>query len=116
MKYRWVLKFVFFAIAAALAFSLAVMLLWNWLVPEIFDGPKINFLQAIGLLALSKVLLGFGRGGWGGGHRYRRQAWKKRFEQKWEHMTPEEKEKFKNSFMGRCYRSSSNNREKMETA
>lgn len=114
MKFKWILKFVFFAIAIAFAFSLAVMLLWNWLVPEIFNGPQINFVQAVGLLALAKILLGFGRGGWGGGHRYRRQAWKKKFHRKWEQMTPEEKEKFKNSFWGRCQQYK--DKEKMETA
>jgi hypothetical protein len=114
MKFTWILKFIFFAIAIAFAFSLAVMLLWNWLVPEIFNGPQINFVQAVGLLALAKILVGFGHGGWGGGHRYRQQAWKKKFQRKWEQMTPEEKEKFKNSFWGRCHQHK--NKEKMETA
>ncbi|WKN33082.1 hypothetical protein PZB74_06960 [Porifericola rhodea] len=114
MKFSWVLKFVFFAVAIALAFSLAVMFLWNWLVPEIFNGPRISFIQAIGLLALAKVLVGFGSGGWGGRRRFRRQVWKKKFQRKWEQMTPEEKEKFKHSFMGRCYKD--RNRDKMETA
>ncbi len=34
-----------------------VMLLWNWLIPEIFGLPIINFWQAIGLNILSTILL-----------------------------------------------------------
>ena len=33
-----------------------VMLLWNWLIPEIFGLPIINFWQAIGLNLLSTIL------------------------------------------------------------
>jgi hypothetical protein len=34
-----------------------VMLLWNWLMPEIFGLPIINFWQAIGLNLLSTILI-----------------------------------------------------------
>jgi hypothetical protein len=44
-------------------FSCAVMLLWNWLLPSLVGLPEITFLQALGLLALSRILLG-GLGGW----------------------------------------------------
>ena len=114
MKFFNILKFITLAFAIVLAFSFAVMLLWNWLIPAIFDGPRINFPQAVGLLALAKILVGFGRGGWGGGNRLRHKAWKKKFESKWEHMSPAEKEKFKHSFMGRCYQNKPE--EKLETA
>jgi hypothetical protein len=33
------------------------MLLWNWLMPEIFGLPEITFWQAIGLNVLSTILL-----------------------------------------------------------
>jgi hypothetical protein len=36
--------------------SLPVMLLWNWLMPEIFHLPEINWLQAWGLSLLSGFL------------------------------------------------------------
>lgn len=73
------------------------MLLWNWLVPALFKGPVIVFWQAIGLLALSKILFGgWGRGGWGKRHCGERGHWKYRMEERLKNMTPEEKEKFKN--------------------
>ncbi len=41
-----------------------VMLLWNWLMPEIFGLKTLNYWQAWGLLALSTILFkGFGSGG-----------------------------------------------------
>ena len=43
-----------------------VMLLWNWLLPPLFDLPKLTLLQAFGLLALCRIL--FGGLGRGGGH------------------------------------------------
>lgn len=54
--------------------------LWNWLLPPLFGVPPVRFWQAIGLLALSRILFGgFGRSG---GHHSRR----------WERMTPEDRE------------------------
>jgi hypothetical protein len=46
-----------------------VMLLWNWLAPALFGLRQITFWQALGLLALCRILFGgFGLGG-GGSHR-----------------------------------------------
>lgn len=94
----------------ALAFALAwvTMLLWNWLIPSLFGGPEIRYLEAAGLMILGRLLVGGfkgGRGGgcngggkWGhGGHGY----WKRRWEDKMANMTPEEKEKFKMG-MNKC--------------
>ena len=39
-------------------FSLAVMLLWNALMPAIFGLGAVDFFQAAGLLILSRLLLG----------------------------------------------------------
>ena len=33
-----------------------VMLLWNWLIPQIFGLPEITFWQAIGLNILCTIL------------------------------------------------------------
>jgi hypothetical protein len=62
-------------------FSFLVFLLWNWLMPAIFGLTTITFLQAFGLLILSKILF-FGFHGGGSMHRFRsKEYWKKRFEE-----------------------------------
>jgi hypothetical protein len=55
-----IIKMIFFGLVAITGFSFALMLLWNWLMPTIFGLTTICFWQALGLLALSKIL--FGRG------------------------------------------------------
>ena len=42
-------------VAAILGFPL--MWLWNWLMPGIFNLPEITFWQALGLNALSTILI-----------------------------------------------------------
>jgi hypothetical protein len=51
-------------IAIFAVFSLAVMLLWNAVLPHLLGAPDINYLQAAGLLALCRILFG----GPGAGH------------------------------------------------
>ena len=83
-----------------------VMLLWNWLAPELFGIRLITFWQAIGLLALCRILFGgFGLGGGGhrSGRRWRmegriRERVRERMDERWEQMTPEEREKFRQGF------------------
>ncbi len=52
------------AVAAviALLFGLLVQFLWNWLMPEIFGLPIINYWQAFGLIILAKIFFGSGHG------------------------------------------------------
>jgi len=47
---------VVIAAVLALLFGFFVMLLWNWLMPEIFGLTKITFWQAWGLVVLSHIL------------------------------------------------------------
>jgi hypothetical protein len=75
-----------------------VMLLWNWLAPALFGLRQVTFWQALGLLALCRILFGgFGLGG--GGHRNSRRQIdrriRERLNERWEQMTPEEREKFR---------------------
>jgi predicted tellurium resistance membrane protein TerC len=99
---RMVMRGLMFALVAALAvavFGFVVMSLWNWLMPPLFGWKLLTFWQAIGLLILSKILLGGFRGHSGGHGR-----WRHRMRERWEHMTPEEREKFRAGFAGRCGR------------
>ena len=51
----------------ALVFGLFVMLLWNWLMPELFGLKRLDYWKAWGLLALCTILFkGFGSGGGNG--------------------------------------------------
>ncbi|MBN2085131.1 MAG: hypothetical protein JW748_07875 [Anaerolineales bacterium] len=43
-------------IALLALFGLFVMLLWNWLLPEIFGLPRLDYWKAWGLLVLSWIL------------------------------------------------------------
>lgn len=40
----------------ALILGVPLMLLWNWLMPEIFGLTEITFWQAVGLNILSSIL------------------------------------------------------------
>ena len=37
---------------------IAFVLLWNWLIPDLFNGPQIGFLQGLGLLMLAHLIFG----------------------------------------------------------
>jgi hypothetical protein len=59
-------------VALLLVFGLVVQCLWNWLIPAVFmTVGKIGYLQALGLLVLTRILFGGcghrGRHGWGFG-------------------------------------------------
>lgn len=88
-KKRWYL-FIPLILAAFVAFGFITMYLWNWLMPLLFHLPEINFWQTIGLLILSRLLLGGFKGHHGRGHHCRRHM-----HEKWENMTPEEREQFR---------------------
>jgi hypothetical protein len=88
------LKIALMVIAGIAALGWVVMLLWNWLMPELFLGAKqISYLQALGVLLLSKILFGGFRGG-------RHGRWHEN-RQRWESMTPEEREQLKSQYKGR---------------
>lgn len=67
-----------------------VMLLWNWLLPPIFGLPALGFWQALGLLALCRILFG-GFGCRGGG----RSRLRRRMAERCGSMTPDERERLR---------------------
>src|ERR1700694_648685 len=100
MKRNWMvraLKMALFIALACAGLGYIVMLLWNWLMPEISGWRAISFWQALGLLLLSKILFGGFRGGWGHGRR-----WRKGMRERWEQMTPEQREEFRKNVQARC--------------
>lgn len=72
-----------------------VLLLWNWLLPALFGWPQITFWQALGMLALCRILFGgFGMHGC-------RSNVRRRMDEHWERMTPEEREKIRQGLQGK---------------
>jgi hypothetical protein len=87
-------------IIVVLGFGQAVLHLWNWLMPATFGLHPITYWQAVGLLGLSWLLFG-GPRSWFGGH-YGHGHWRHRLRERWEAMTPEERERFRHGMHGRC--------------
>jgi hypothetical protein len=76
--------------------GVVVRQLWNWLLPPLFGWHQVTFWQALGLLALCRIL--FGGFHPSGGHR---GGIRERMAERWERMTPEERERYRHSFRGR---------------
>lgn len=97
-------KWIFLAPLAVLAFLLLIAVggevvrqLWNWLLPSIFGVRRITFWQALGLLALCRILFGgFGR------HGGARSDARRRIRERLGAMTPEERERLRQGIRGRC--------------
>jgi hypothetical protein len=100
MRKRWIF-IVPAAIVGILLFIAiggeVVLHLWNWLLPALFGWRLITFWQAVGVLALCRILFG-GVGGRG----FHRSNFRRRTGERWKQMTPEEREKFRQGFRGRC--------------
>lgn len=103
-------KWIFIAPIALLAMvaiafigGTVVQLLWNWLLPSLFGWRQITFWEALGLLVLCRIL--FGRVGRGGSRSHMRRRIEERVEQRmadrWDRMTPEERERFRQGVRSR---------------
>ena len=95
------LKVIFLVPAVILGIALFILIggevvlhLWNWLLPPLFGWRQITFWQALGLLALCRILFG-GFGGRGSGRSHFRRRVKDRMEEGCASMTPEERERFR---------------------
>lgn len=91
-------KIMLMVFVAVSVFGFVVMQLWNWLMPAIFGWHAVSFGQALGLLILSKILFGgfrghAGRGGWN---------WRRRMAERYDQMTPAERENFRQGLQPRC--------------
>lgn len=87
-RWYWFSPLILVAFAA---FGFVTMYLWNWLMPLIFHLPVLTFWQTIGLMILSRLILG----GFGGHHGRGHYHCRRDMREKWEKMTPEEREHFR---------------------
>jgi Ca2+/H+ antiporter, TMEM165/GDT1 family len=95
-----IVKVILIALIAATAFGFLVMALWNALIPSIFGLHTITFWQALGLLILAKLLFG-------GFHRHARGGrgeWRRAMRDRWQNMSPEEREHLRQTMRDRCRR------------
>ena len=102
MRRYWIArgaKFVVFAALAATVASALVMTLWNWVMPATFGLPVLTLGRAFALLVLSRLLLGGFSGRMG-----RRMHWRHRMRERWEQMSPEERERFMAGMQQGCGR------------
>jgi hypothetical protein len=76
-----------------------VLHLWNWLLPPLFGWRLITFWQALAILILCRIL--FGGHGFRGGRRHD-WGWRRKWAERWEKMTPEEREKLREQMLSRC--------------
>ncbi len=72
-----------------------VKLLWNAILPPLFGWREVSIWQALGLLVLCRILFG-GFGAHGAG----RPSWRRRMAERWDRMTPEERERFRHGLCG----------------
>ncbi|HYW42043.1 MAG TPA: hypothetical protein VE959_04250 [Bryobacteraceae bacterium] len=101
-------KWIFLAPLGILAVLLFIAIggevvrqLWNWLLPPLLGWREITFWQAIGTLALCRILFG-GFGGHGSSRSGFRRRMADRMADRWERMTPEERERFRQGMRGPC--------------
>jgi len=83
--------FIPLILAAIVLFAYVTMLLWNALLPEIFNLTTITFWQAAGLLILARLFFGFGHSG-----KWNRDSshMSRDMRNKIKNMSPEEKKEF----------------------
>ena len=70
---------VVLAAALALLFGLLVMVLWNWIMPEVFGLSPLTYWQSWGIVLLAHILFKAGGHRDQNHHRSRDEEWKDRF-------------------------------------
>ena len=95
-RFLRVLKFMAVGVVAVTVFGYVVMWLWNAVVPSLTGWHALGFWPAVGLLVLCRILFGGFRGRGGGWH------WRHRLRERFEQMSPEERERFRQTMRHRC--------------
>lgn len=100
MNKKWIFLVPLAILAVPLFIAIGgevVLKLWNWLVPSLFGWRQITFWQAVGLLALCRILFG------GSGRRgFYRSNFRRRMAGGWSPGTPEERERFRQRMRASC--------------
>ena len=86
-------KYLFWFLVMIAILTAVVMLLWNWLIPNLFGGKMINYWQAMGLLVLLRILTGLGRSS--------TYQFTSKFRRGWHTLPEEEKERLRQKFKDR---------------
>jgi hypothetical protein len=100
MRKKWIFLVPLAILAIPLFIAIGgeiVLHLWNWLLPALFGWHQITFWQAVGILALCRILFG--------GSRRRglyRSSFGRRMAARWRHKTPEERERFRQGMRQAC--------------
>ena len=91
---------IILALSATALLTYIVMSLWNGILVTVLNVKAITFWQAFGILVLSKILFG----GFGKGCRchHKNHPWNEKMKEKWEKMSPEEREQFKQQWRNKC--------------
>jgi hypothetical protein len=110
-RFLHVLKIAAIATIGISLLGTAVAQIWNWIIPDLFGWHAITFWRALGLLFLCRVLFGGfrSRPGSGGG------PWGRRMMERWERMTPEERETVRQGMRGKCGKSDNPGPSQVET-
>ncbi|MCF8369724.1 MAG: hypothetical protein K9G76_11845 [Bacteroidales bacterium] len=104
----WIAGGIVLAVFLAFIFGYFVMLLWNWVMPALFNLPVIDYWMAFGIIILARLIFG---GIGGNGHskkdhhdRYYGSKFKRKFSRdcgpmsKWSHYEEYWKEEGEQSF------------------
>jgi len=96
-RFKWAFPFLLLFPVIVLLIGLIVMILWNAILPQVIHVESINYLQALGILILSRILMG--------GFSFFSRPWHRPssgLREKWMNMSDEEKEKFREEWKKRC--------------
>ncbi len=58
MKVLKIIGMVLLGIAAVFVFGWVTQLLWNWLMPKLFELPTVTYWEGLGVIVLTSILFG----------------------------------------------------------
>jgi hypothetical protein len=96
-RFKWAFAAVIIIPVLILSVAWIVMFLWNAILPQVIHVQPVNFLQALGILVLSRILIG--------GFRFSSHPWHRHpsaMREKWMNLTEEEKARFREEWKKRC--------------